>query len=68
MRVNSKITNQEYFGERMVYLSNPVQVARYLKHGATLYDIFENKDKLVFVFNREETEELFTLWCRHELL
>lgn len=68
MRVNSKITNQSYFGERMVYIGNPIQIARYLKHGATLYDIFENNDKLIAVFSKEETAELFTLWCRRELL
>lgn len=68
MRINSRITNQSYFGERMVYIGNPVQAARYLKHGAMLYDVFENNDKVVFVFSREETASLFSLWCKHELL
>lgn len=67
MKFTSRVTNLTYEGADVVYISNPLQCARYLKNGATLYDIFENKDSLVCVFMRSETKDLYDKWCKHEL-
>lgn len=68
MKFRSKVTDLVYEGMDVVYISNPLQCARYIKHGATLYDVFENKDCLVCVFKKDETKELYDRWCKHELL
>lgn len=67
MKITSNVTGLTYDGEGMVYIVNPIQSARYLKHNAVLYDIFENQDKVIFVFSRDDTMELYDLWCRREL-
>lgn len=67
MTTLSKTTGRAYKGERMVYILNPVQTAKYLKHGMTLYDIFESNGSLVFVFDKDETKEIYDLWCKREL-
>lgn len=67
MQITSKVTGLCYSGEDMVYISNPLQTAKYMKHGATLYDVIQSQDKLIFIFSRSETRMLFDLWCRREL-
>ena len=67
MRTRSTVTDRVYEPDLMSYIVNPVQIARYLKHGATLYDLFESADNLVAVFSKRETSELYKLWQRHEL-
>jgi len=67
MRTRSTVTDRVYEPDLMFYIVNPVQIARYLKHGATLYDLFESGDNLVAVFSKRETSELYKLWQRHEL-
>ena len=67
MRVRSEVTDRTYDPSAMVYLQNPTQIARYLRHGATLFDLTENNDRLVAVFSRRETSELYRLWQKHEL-
>lgn len=52
MRMRSTVTDRWYDPVEMVYLENPLQIARYMKHGATLYDLLENNDVLVAVFSR----------------
>lgn len=67
MRMRSTVTDRWYDPVEMVYLENPLQIARYMKHGATLYDLLENNDVLVAVFSRRQTSELYKLWQKHEL-
>lgn len=68
MGTTSLVTGRIYNPERCVNLLNPLQVSRYIKHGATLYDILIGRDdKLVYVFDKDETRELFTKWVNHEL-
>lgn len=68
MQVISEVTGLTYSPDEMVYLVNPLQSARYLKHGAVLYDIFESKDMLVFVFSRNDTRQMYQQWKHRELL
>lgn len=67
MRIVSTVTGLEYKGEQMVYIANPLQCARYIKHGARIYDVIEDNDKVFFVFKKSETSDLFDRWCRREL-
>ena len=30
-------------------------------------DVFDSEGKLVFVFDKEKTKDLFTKWCNYEL-
>ena len=68
LQITSNVTGLTYRGEEMVFISNPLQTARYLKNNALLYDVLQNQDKLIFVFRKSETSELFDKWCKHELL
>lgn len=67
VRTHSKVTDRTYVTDDMVYLTNPVQIAKYLKHGATLYDLLENDGKLVGVFSRRETKKLYEQWQNREI-
>lgn len=58
----------------VVYISNILQVARYLKNGAQedlvdiLYDGVKREDTLVFVFLKTpRIQELYKKWQAHEL-
>ena len=58
----------------VVYLSNILQVARYLKNGGAeflvdiLYDGVKREDTLVFVFLKTpETQELYRKWMERTL-
>lgn len=68
MRTWSSVTDRFYDPDMMVFVVNPTQIAKYLKHGATLYDLFDGKDDtLVAVFSKRETGELYRLWREKEL-
>lgn len=67
MRTYSKVTGRTYNTDDMVYLANPVQIAKYVKHGAILYDLLENDGKLVAVFSRRETKKLYEQWQNREI-
>lgn len=72
----SKLLSRHYdpSNSNVVYLSNILQVARYLKNGGAeflvdiLYDGVNREDTLVFVFLKtSETQELYRKWMAHEL-
>lgn len=67
MRTHSKVTDRTYVTGEMVYLTNPVQIAKYIKHGATVYDMLENNERLVVVFSRRETRKLYEQWQNKEI-
>lgn len=67
MRIRSATTGRIYEQEDMIYISNPVQIAKYLKYKCTLYDLLEANDKLIGAFSREETQELYKKWRDHQL-
>lgn len=67
MKIRSVTTDRMYDPDLMVFIENPTQIAKYLKHGAILYDIFDNDNNLVAAFSKRETSELYKLWQRHEL-
>lgn len=64
----SKITGKTYDTDDVLYIVNPLQTYKYIKHGAELLDIeLGSNDKLLYVFNRANTKELYDAWCLHEL-
>lgn len=76
MLAYSKLLNRYYDpnNENVIYISNILQVARYLKNGAQddlvdiLYDNVKKEDTLVFVFKRSpKIKELYRKWQNHEL-
>lgn len=52
-----------------VKVIDQLQVKKYIKHGAKLYDVFydDGTDRLVYVFGKEETYPLFQKWIRRLL-
>ena len=76
MRTYSKILNKFYDADdgSVVYVTNILQVQRYLKNGASedLVDILftdtRREDSLVFVFQKtQRIKELYKKWQAHEL-
>lgn len=61
------IPHEPYDSSKCTYIANPVQAARYMKHGAVLLDCFWSRDSMIFVFNKEATAELYDKWCKYEL-
>lgn len=58
-----------YESEDVVYCKDPKQQKLYLKHHARLADIFysEMDDRVVYVFWKHDTKELYKKWKQHEL-
>ena len=74
MQTYSKLLNTYYDNERVVYIVNMLQAARYMKAGAhvdlvdILYDGVKREDTLVFVFRKTPlVKELYKKWQNHEL-
>ena len=67
MRIKSMVTDRYYEQERMVFISNVAQIAKYMKHGAVLYDLLTDNECLIGVFSKIETKELYAKWNRREL-
>lgn len=64
-----RYTNEHYDATKCARIINPVQQALYIKHGAKPIDIYCGYDsRLVLVFNKEDTKELFDKWVNHELV
>lgn len=51
----------------VVKIVNMKQAHLYIKHHVKPIDVFDSEDKLVFVFDKEKTKDLFTKWCNYEL-
>lgn len=76
MLTYSRLLNKYYDADNdsVVYVSNVLQAARYLKNGAQedlvdiLYDGVKRADTLVFVFRKSpHIKELYRKWQAHEL-
>ena len=63
MKTTSDVTGIIYENEDVVYFRNLYQSTFYIDHNATIVDVFtDSHKKLVFVFWREQHEELIKLW------
>ena len=77
----SKLNGKPYHLKDVVRIENPKQYKLYIKHEVYPVDMYttsdmvidENtgdevlNDKLIMIFSREESRDLYILWKRHEL-
>lgn len=61
-----------YMLNEVVRIVNPKQRDLYIKHEAYPIDIYPSIDKegkniIVYIFLREETQDLYQKWCDHTL-
>lgn len=68
MKIFSEVTQRYYEPGECVFIANLKQAGLYVKHGAKICDVLWSRDSLVFVFRRDDTRELFDLWCNRELV
>ena len=72
-KIKGKFSNKEYYASEAIRILDPNQAALYWANGVEPLDIYSsrsyktNKALIVFVFKRDETKEVFDLWCKHEL-
>ena len=67
MKAISDVTGIEYEMEDVVFFRNLYQSSFYIDHNATIVDIFtDGNKKLVFVFWRNQHEDLIKLWLENK--
>ena len=68
VKIFSRVTQRYYEPTECVFIGNMKQAGLYIKHGAQIYDVLWSRDdKLIFVFKRADTQELYYLWNKREL-
>lgn len=71
--VKSEVTGKTYDPARCVRILNSLQACKYIKAQCFPLDIYTSidqktgQDVLVFLFDRNESKDLYTAWCNHEL-
>ena len=71
--VTSEVTGKTYNPRDVVRILNMQQACKYIKAKCYPLDIYPSidfktgQDVLVWLFNREETKDLYRAWCDHEL-
>lgn len=67
MKTMSDVTGITYEVEDVVFFRNLYQSTFYIDHNATIVDVFtDSNKKLVFVFWRNQHEELIKLWLENK--
>ncbi len=67
MKTVSDVTGIQYELEDVVFFRNLYQSTFYIDHNATIVDVFtDSNKKLVFVFWREQHEDLIKLWLENK--
>lgn len=67
MKTVSDVTGITYENEDVVFFRNLYQSTFYIDHNATIVDVFtDSNKKLVFVFYRDQHEELIKLWLENK--
>ena len=71
MEKEKKFRTMNIDGEEIeiVNILNMKQVHQYIKHGLKPLDVYIDKttDKMIFVFDRFKSYELYVKWCKREL-
>ena len=68
LKVQSSVTGKCYETDECVFIVNPLQVYKYLINDAAPLDILAGEDnKIVYVYNRKSTRDLYDRWCKREL-
>ena len=71
--IHSNVTGKDYDIHNTVRITIPLQIAKYLKHGAEILDLYDSIDQytgqpcIVAIFDRDATAELFIKWKNREL-
>lgn len=52
--------------KNIIKIVNYKQASMYIKYGIKPIDLYYT-DTLVFIFNRNETKEVYDKWCKYEL-
>lgn len=67
MKSISDVTGIAYENEDVVFFRNLYQSSFYVSHNATIVDVFtDSKGMLVFVFWRNQHENLIKLWLENK--
>ena len=67
MKAISDVTGIHYEMEDVVFFRNLYQSSFYIANNATIVDVFtDSNKKLVFVFWREQHENLIKLWLENK--
>lgn len=67
MKTISDVTGITYENEDVVFFRNLYQSSFYVAHNATIVDVFtDSKGMLVFVFYRNQHEDLIKLWLENK--
>lgn len=67
MKSISDVTGIAYENEDVVFFRNLYQSSFYIANNATIVDVFtDSKGMLVFVFYRNQHEELLKLWLSNK--
>lgn len=67
IRTYSEQFEKYYNDEDTVLIKDPKQQRLYIKHGAKLADLFYSDDRVIYVFFKNGTRELYRKWLAHEL-
>lgn len=72
-KVKGKFSGKEYYASEAIRILDPAQAAAYWANDVEPLDIYPSKNFktgapiMVYVFRRNDTKEVFDLWCKHEL-
>ena len=68
MTIQSDVTGAFYEPANCCFITNAKQAALYMKHGIKLLDALVSKDdKLVYVFDKLDSRELYQKWIERVL-
>jgi len=72
MKIESNINKISYHPRDVVRIVNLRQLLMYIKHHVYPIDLYTSlddydRDVLVGVFLKKDTEEIYEKWCNHEL-
>lgn len=71
--VSSDVTGKTYDPTKCVRILNSLQACKYIKNQCLPLDIYPSidfktgQDVLVYLFDREESKQLYSAWCEHTL-
>lgn len=51
----------------VVKICNPKQAQLYMKNGLECLRVYWSIDRIVYEFDKEKSNPLYTLWLKHEL-
>ncbi len=70
--ITPNITPRPYYANEVVRIINMKQAKAYINNGVYPIDLYTSRDKtgkkiLVMIFLREQTKEVYDLWCKYAL-